>query len=209
MPGSSAVGISCPASATKLAVPIPATPGLSHRSGTSVVSAASACGGWRAPLCGRAAMTTWNEGRLHVSGEVSGLLGMRSCVRRRTSGWAGRSRNEVLVSDPAEFQVITVGGENGEVVVYLVGDLDLAARDRLVEALTEASATTRRLVIDLSRTTFIDSTGVKALVDVWRRREDAGRDLVLREPAPVVMRTLEMAGVAHLLPIDLGDGSTR
>jgi anti-sigma B factor antagonist len=113
------------------------------------------------------------------------------------------------VSDAADFQVRAVGPENGKVVVYLAGDLDLAVRDRLVAALTEASATTHRLVIDLSRITFIDSTGMKALVDVWRRRADAKRDLVLREPAPVVMRTLVMAGVADLLPIDLTGGRNR
>jgi anti-anti-sigma factor len=64
-------------------------------------------------------------------------------------------------------------------------------------------------VIDLSRATFIDSTGLRALVDVWRCREDAGRELVLRTPAPVVMRTWEMAGMADLLPIDLTDRSKR
>lgn len=109
------------------------------------------------------------------------------------------------MSDPDDFEVMTVGAENGEMVVHLVGELDLNARDRIVETLTDASATRHRLVIDLSRTTFIDSTGVKALVDVWRCREDAGRELVLREPAPVVMRTLDMAGLADLLPIDPGD----
>ncbi|HZO66291.1 MAG TPA: STAS domain-containing protein [Kribbellaceae bacterium] len=103
------------------------------------------------------------------------------------------------VSD--DFKVMIVGAD-GEAVVYLVGELDLAVRDRLVDALTQASATRHRLVIDLSRTTFIDSTGLKALVDLWRRRGDAGLELVLREPSPAVMHTLQMAGLADLLPID-------
>ena len=109
------------------------------------------------------------------------------------------------MSDPSDFKVVTVGAEDGELVVYLVGDLDLSVRDHIVEALTHASAMTHRLVIDLSRTTFIDSTGLKALVDVWRCREDAGRELVVREPAPVVVRTLEMAGLADLLPVKFTD----
>ena len=49
----------------------------------------------------------------------------------------------------------------------------------------------------------ISSSG--PLVDAWRWRVDAGRELVLREPAQVVVRTLEMAGVADLLPIDPTD----
>ena len=103
------------------------------------------------------------------------------------------------VSD--DFKIMVVGAD-GEAVVYLVGELDLAVRDRLVEALTQASDTCHRLVVDLSRTTFIDSTGLKALVDVWHRRGDARLELVLREPSPVVMRTLQWAGLADLLPID-------
>jgi len=103
------------------------------------------------------------------------------------------------VSD--DFKVMIVGAD-GEAVVYLVGELDLAVRDLLVDALTQASATKHRLVIDLSQTTFIDSTGLKALVDVWRRRGDAGLELVLREPSPAVMHTLQIAGLADLLPID-------
>ena len=103
------------------------------------------------------------------------------------------------VSD--DFKVMIVGAD-GEAVVYLVGELDLAVRELLVDALTQASATKHRLVIDLSLTTFIDSTGLKALVDVWRRRRDAGLELVLRAPSPTVMHTLQLSGLADLLPID-------
>ena len=35
----------------------------------------------------------------------------------------------------------------------------------------------------------------------------SGGELVLREPAPAVMRTLEMAGSADLLPVDLANRS--
>ena len=58
---------------------------------------------------------------------------------------------------------MTVGAENGEAVVHLVGELDLCSRDRIVEALTDASVTRHRLVIDLSRTTFIDSRRAQAV----------------------------------------------
>ena len=100
-----------------------------------------------------------------------------------------------------DFEVM-IGCAGGEATVHVVGELDLAARDRLMAALSVASAAADRLVIDLSGTTFIDSTGIKALVDVWRFRVNADLELVLREPSPTVMRTLEMAGLADLLPID-------
>jgi stage II sporulation protein AA (anti-sigma F factor antagonist) len=103
------------------------------------------------------------------------------------------------VSDDSKVMIV---GADGEAVAYLVGEFDLAVRDLLVDAMTQASATKPRLVIDLSRTTFIDSTGLKALVDVWRRRRDAGLELVLREPSRAVMYTLQLAGLDELLPID-------
>lgn len=103
---------------------------------------------------------------------------------------------------PDDFEVMVVGG-NGEAVAYVVGEVDLNTRDRLMEALILASADSNRLVIDLSRTTFIDSTGLKALVDVWRSCVDAGVEVVLREPSSAVMRTLQIVGLADLLPIDL------
>jgi anti-anti-sigma factor len=106
-----------------------------------------------------------------------------------------------------DFEVVIVGAD-GEAVVYLGGELDLAVRDLLVDALTAALDMSDRLVIDLSRTTFIDSTGLKVLVDVWRRRQDAGLELVLREPSPTVMHTLQVAGLADLLPIDTTNRST-
>ena len=106
-----------------------------------------------------------------------------------------------------DFEVVIVGAD-GEAVVYLGGELDLAVRDLLVDALTAALDMRDRLVIDLSRTTFIDSTGLKVLVDVWRHRQDAGLELVLREPSPAVMYTLQVAGLADLLPLDATNRST-
>ena len=113
----------------------------------------------------------------------------------------------LLVSDPDDFEVIVLSAD-GEAIVCLVGAIDLSVRDQLDTTLTQASDTTERLVVDLSRTTFIDSTGLKALVDVWRRRADARLELVLRDPAPVVTRTLEIAGLTDQLPIDVTNRST-
>ena len=126
----------------------------------------------------------------------------------RPAAWARRTETEALVSDPDDFEVIVLSAD-GEAIVCVVGAIDLSVRDQLVTTLTHASDTTERLVIDLSRTTFIDSTGLKALVDVWRRRAGARLELVLRDPAPVVTRTLEIAGLADKLPIDVTSRPTN
>jgi anti-anti-sigma factor len=105
------------------------------------------------------------------------------------------------VSAPDDFHVIFLPGDE-ESVVQVVGEIDLSTRNELAAALAEASADGSRLAVDLSHATFIDSTGLTVLVNVWRSRREAGLDLVLREPSPEVMRILNMAGLAQVFPID-------
>ena len=103
-------------------------------------------------------------------------------------------------SDGYQVRVIEVEGES---VVEVTGEIDLSARAELVTAIGQATTAGQRLVIDMSRTTFIDSTALKALLEAWRSQNEAGRALVLREPSPEVVRTLEMAGLTDTLPVDL------
>ena len=108
------------------------------------------------------------------------------------------------MSDTDGYEIV-IAGSNGEAVVVVAGDIDLRARHALVEALAQAPTDGQRLAIDLSQTTFIDSTALKVLLDVWRSRTEAGLDVVIREPSPTVLRTFEIAGLAEVLPIDLAD----
>jgi anti-sigma B factor antagonist len=59
---------------------------------------------------------------------------------------------------------------DGSVVVEIGGDIDVASADRLCRILVDAATRLRptRVVVDLLYLTFIDSTGIGALV--------AGRD---------------------------------
>jgi anti-sigma B factor antagonist len=67
-------------------------------------------------------------------------------------------------------------------------------RQRRVEA-TEAL-----IVVDLSRLTFMDSTGARLSIEAQARsRADRDRLLVLRGPAPV-QRVFELCGVDDLVP---------
>jgi anti-anti-sigma factor len=111
------------------------------------------------------------------------------------------------VSDTDGYEIV-IAGSNGEAVVVVAGEIDLHARHALVEALAQAPADGQRLAIDLSQTTFIDSTTLKVLLEVWRSRTEAGMEVVIREPSPTVLRTFEIAGLAHVLPIDLADRPT-
>jgi anti-anti-sigma factor len=110
----------------------------------------------------------------------------------------------MLDRDGYGVRVVDVEGEQ---VVEVAGEIDLRARAELVTAVSEATTEGQRLVIDLSQTTFIDSTALKVLLEAWRSQKDAGQDLVLRAPAPQVVRTLEIAGLVDTLLIDLADAA--
>ena len=107
-----------------------------------------------------------------------------------------------------DYQVRITSAGGGEAVVHLVGEIDLTARRDLEQTLAQATGH-RRLVVDLSGTTFIDSTGLKALVTAWRTQTDAGREMVVRNPSPEVVRTIGFAGLAGTFPVDFTDSYER
>jgi anti-anti-sigma factor len=76
----------------------------------------------------------------------------------------------------------------------LAGELDVVTVPRLAEALFEAS--TGELGLDLSRLTFLDSSGLHAILALARSRDGSG-SVVLLDPSPAVMRVLEIVGIEH------------
>jgi anti-anti-sigma factor len=56
--------------------------------------------------------------------------------------------------------------------------------------------------IDLSALGFIDSSGLRLLVESHQRAEGVGCRLVLCRPSRAVVRLLEVSGLAELLVID-------
>jgi anti-anti-sigma factor len=88
-------------------------------------------------------------------------------------------------------------------VVELVGDLDLRDAAELQTALFDliAGQGNRSLALDLSGLTFIDSTGLRVLVDTNRRMRDVGGDMVLWNPRPHTRKVLEIAGLTMFLRI--------
>lgn len=84
------------------------------------------------------------------------------------------------------------------------GQLDYAASPQFREHIADAIAAGKRLVVDLSPATFIDSTSIGALVGaVMRLREHEGGSLavVCSEDNEQVLRTFDIAGVTDLIAL--------
>jgi anti-anti-sigma factor len=83
-------------------------------------------------------------------------------------------------------------------VVSLTGELDMATAPQLEEAVERAPAGSR-VIVDLSELAFIDSSGIRALLQVYDSGQN-GHPTVsfIRGPAHV-QRVLRIAGVEELL----------
>jgi anti-sigma B factor antagonist len=82
------------------------------------------------------------------------------------------------------------------------GELDLAAVDDLDAAVGKATETApSSLIIDLSGVTFIDSTGLGALVRAQNAATADDRELILHAPSERVLRIFELTGLTATFTI--------
>lgn len=102
----------------------------------------------------------------------------------------------------ADFLRIEVR-EEGDVVVHLVGELDvLTAPDVRTTLFDLAASGEPSVVVDLTNLTFIDSTGLGVLVGAHERfRLDSG-ELTLRNATRPVARVLDLSGVKRVLHVE-------
>jgi anti-sigma B factor antagonist len=95
---------------------------------------------------------------------------------------------------------VTLSTEDGQVVVVVVGDIDVLSAGVLREALAKAvrSAGTGAIVVDLSGVGFMDSSGVQALLDGYHSAMVAGGTLSVRGARGTAERVLNIVGLARL-----------
>lgn len=91
--------------------------------------------------------------------------------------------------------------EEDQPVVVVQGEIDLASAARLDTALTQALAAGPRITLDLSNTTFMDSTGINVIVGALHHLGRKPEGIVLRDPTDAVRRVLAVAGVDHLFTV--------
>jgi anti-sigma B factor antagonist len=86
--------------------------------------------------------------------------------------------------------------------VVVVGELDLFAAPELKQAIAEAlTEEARDLIVDLTQTVFIDSSGLAVLMLAIRRAQRLGGRLVVIDAGGSVARTFQIAGVDQILTI--------
>jgi anti-sigma B factor antagonist len=96
-----------------------------------------------------------------------------------------------------ELRIDESRGAAGDVVLTVSGSVDLASQSALLakgqELLARDGLTA--VALDLAEVSFLDSTGIGALVELSRDAEDQDVDFAIRNPSARVTRVLEVTGL--------------
>ena len=104
---------------------------------------------------------------------------------------------------------VVQGAERGS--LRLSGELDVAEADAFIERGASAVVEDADLILELDGLTFIDSSGVRALVTIAGTLR-GGHRLVLQDPTPAVRRVLDLVGIteaATAIVIHVSNGQAR
>ena len=92
--------------------------------------------------------------------------------------------------------------EGDRLVLRLRGELDMSTAAVAIDAATAAVSEAASVVVDLRGLTFIDSSGLNALVRIRRlTREPDGPPVALRAPSDAIRKVLDITGLATYLEI--------
>jgi anti-anti-sigma factor len=100
--------------------------------------------------------------------------------------------------------------DDGAAIIDVRGELDVttvsAFRAFLIDTLTRQRPA--RVVVDMRRVTFMDSTGIGALVIGYNTARENGADFVVANPSSFVHRQLHITGLTEVFGLS-PDGSAE
>ena len=100
----------------------------------------------------------------------------------------------------SEFALDAVTGTGSAVRLRVSGELDMYTAPLLTEAVQTQASSGPRVVVDLENVTFMDSTGVSALIGAIQDASRNGWQLaVARRLSPEVSRVMQLSGLLPLL----------
>lgn len=101
---------------------------------------------------------------------------------------------------PERLLITRTTADDGTCVLAVGGEVDLDGSAQLRDALLSCLETAPDTVIDLSEVTFMDSSGINALITAHQAAQTGGTRLCLAAPQDAVLRVLQLVGVDTLIP---------
>jgi anti-sigma B factor antagonist len=96
-------------------------------------------------------------------------------------------------STMGEQMQLRTSGTGGDHIVTVSGEIDIASAPTLSEALVQFVE--GNVVVDLGQVTFIDASGLRALIAAHRHIERREGRLIVEDMSPVVRRLFAIAGI--------------
>jgi stage II sporulation protein AA (anti-sigma F factor antagonist) len=102
--------------------------------------------------------------------------------------------------DMLDFEdlAITIKVADASVVVAVCGEIDLLSVGVLTDALQQIDARLD-VIVDCHAVSFMDSTGINALLQHWQRARRVGGSLCISRPSVPVEVALEATGLTELI----------
>jgi anti-sigma B factor antagonist len=82
----------------------------------------------------------------------------------------------------------------------LSGEIDAHTAPLLAAAMTDLPA--GDVTVDVAGVSFMDSSGLRVLIDAASRARDGGGDLIIAHPTPGISRLVEISGLGGQLRLD-------
>lgn len=87
------------------------------------------------------------------------------------------------------------------VVLVPSGEVDLGTAPALRSSLEAILEDGHNAIVDLGGITYIDSTGIKVVLDMHRLFLERGRRIAFAKPATIVRKVLEIVGLEKAVPV--------
>lgn len=96
---------------------------------------------------------------------------------------------------------VRAANSNGRAIVFVQGEIDMSAGPAIRDALSTAQQGSPDVIVDVSDVTFMDSTGINALLRAYRQVPPGGSLRVLGATS-AVRRVFDITGVSELLLLE-------
>jgi len=98
---------------------------------------------------------------------------------------------------------LILNSKKNTLIVRVGGDFDLVTanefREKIDNSLEETVA--QNLLLDLSKITFIDSSGLGVILGRYRKVKANQGEVIIYGAKPAILKIFEVSGIASLMPI--------
>ena len=94
-----------------------------------------------------------------------------------------------------------IAAKNGEVRVFLSGEIDLETSPAVRKVLLDQLAQGQALCVDLADVSYMDSSGIASLVEAYQRARDKSLGFALSSVSEPVLKVLKLARLDRVFTI--------